>query len=528
MEIYIRKFIIAALWIFLLTTISCEKKTAKNSENIILNEIMDYNWNTPIEEIEENFIDKNYKEIKIESDLITAKGNYYGLNADIFFSFFNGEMYVGGISYLGFPEEPDEKYTLQDIYNIQERILSLFSKKYGAPQEIKEKKEEYEGEIRYYKWNFKNNCQLELRLEIKYFILIACWLDVRFINNAVYEEKKLADELKEDNSDIESSLHEKEVEIFDENEIKKIMTSGQKITMTGLKSDNMEITMGGSGILIIDWGDGTAKDVSRFSEKVSIQDYKHNYSGKSSNVINIYGENIKNLNCSGHSGYQEMSALDVSMCATLANLDCGYNQLTYLNVNNASLEELRCQHNELSNLDLSGAVALKRLDCGENQLTSLDLCNNKALKYLQCNDNQIEYLDIRNNTELWELKCSNNLLTGIDIGKNKKLQKLECGDNFLTNLDVKDCKNLIWLDLRINIFTNLDIRTNTKLELLIISDNKFPVKALNSIFRTLPKKKESENFGNVIIIGNNPGTNNCNIKMAARKGWNIQTYGFEN
>jgi len=100
-----RNIILAALYVFLLGTISCENLTANKSGNIILHEKMNYNWNTPIEEIKTDFNDKQYTKIEIEGDLISAKGNFYGPTSDIYFAFFNGEMYTRGISLLGFPGE---------------------------------------------------------------------------------------------------------------------------------------------------------------------------------------------------------------------------------------------------------------------------------------------------------------------------------------------------------------------------------------------------------------------------------------
>jgi hypothetical protein len=579
-----KRIIMAALGVLLVSVMGCQKGTA----NIVLNEIMGYTWNTPIEEIQKDFNEKQYTEIEVESDYISAKGDYYGLTSDIYFVFFNGKMYAGGISYLGFPDEEDvsdDGYTMDDINNIQKSILELLCEKYGNPQEVEENKEEFEGEIRYYKWNFKNNCQLELRLKIQHFILTSCEIDVRFTNNAVYEKKKLADESKK--ADIEPEQAE---EHFDENELQKIAASGQRITMTALESDSMKFSMGGKGILIIDWGDW-AREISRFSEKYSIQDYGHDYSGKSTYVITIYAEYITNLNCSGNSFHQKISALDVGKCTTLEYLDCGFGQLTSLdlsnntalrtfdcfsnqltaldisknvdlyhldcggnkitsldvsrnekliglycysgqltnlNVNNASLQELRCQDNQLTNLDLSGATALSRLDCDRNRLTSLDLSNNKMLGYLQCYNNQIKSLDIRNNTALWELKCSDNLLTNIDIGRNQKLKKIDCGTNNLTGLDVSGCRNLEWLDLRINQFTSLDVKANTNLENLVCSDNLFSANTLNDLFRTLHGNKEKGELGKAVIIGNNPGTKGCDTKIAKNKGWTIYTHGFAN
>jgi hypothetical protein len=156
--------------------------------NMNLNGAIGYDWNMTIEKIQKDFTDKQYSEIEIENDFISAKYDYNGLFSDYYFLFSNEKMYRGGISYLGFPDEQDvsdDDYTIDDIDNIQKKILKLLTKKYGEPQEVKEDKKEFEGEIRYYKWYFKNNCTLEFSMRIEYFILTACYIDVRFTNNNI-------------------------------------------------------------------------------------------------------------------------------------------------------------------------------------------------------------------------------------------------------------------------------------------------------------------------------------------------------
>lgn len=80
------------------------------------------------------------------------------------------------------------------------------------------------------------------------------------------------------------------------------------------------------------------------------------------------------------------------------------------------------------------------------------------------------------------------------------MENLECRNNLITNLDVSGCKNLIWLN---------------------ISDNQFSVNALNDLFRTLSTKKRREKSERILFIGNNPGTNDCNGKIAKGKGWTV-------
>ena len=66
-----------------------------------------------------------------------------------------------------------------------------------------------------------------------------------------------------------------------------------------------------------------------------------------------------------------------------------------------ALEELRCNSNRLTSLDMSKNTALTSLNCGSNDLTSLDVSKNTALEYLGCNSNELTIeLDAKNQFDL--------------------------------------------------------------------------------------------------------------------------------
>ena len=101
-----------------------------------------------------------------------------------------------------------------------------------------------------------------------------------------------------------------------------------------------------------------------------------------------------------------------------------------------NLEELYCDNNQLTSLDVSQNKALKYLNCSENQLTSLDVSENIALQKLSCYRNQLTSLDVSQNTQLKELRCYGNQLTSLDVSKNPALVWLSCTRNQLTSLDL--------------------------------------------------------------------------------------------
>ncbi len=114
--------------------------------------------------------------------------------------------------------------------------------------------------------------------------------------------------------------------------------------------------------------------------------------------------------------------LDLSGCAALETLYCGWNELTGLDVSGcAALVYLYCNENALTELDVSANTRLHELYCYGNALTKLDLSANTVLRYLYCSGNALTELDVSANTELWDLSCSGNMLTELDLSNNPNL-----------------------------------------------------------------------------------------------------------
>jgi len=123
--------------------------------------------------------------------------------------------------------------------------------------------------------------------------------------------------------------------------------------------------------------------------------------------------NIETLQCGGGNLF---SSLDLSGITNLRFIDCSYNGLTNLTINNnLNLEVIFCDSNELTNIDLSGAPNLTFLACQINQLTSLDLSVVPLLDGLTCQLNQLTSLDISNNPELYRISCRDNSLINLNV-----------------------------------------------------------------------------------------------------------------
>jgi len=253
------------------------------------------------------------------------------------------------------------------------------------------------------------------------------------------------------------------------------------MTMT-TESDKVSFSLIGSGIITIDWGDGTEMETHTLVPTVDMGDYitskeylfSHSYSGISIRIIKITGENITRLDCSDN----QLTSLDISKNTVLSGLHCNNNQLTSLDVSkNTALVELFCWNNQLMSLDVSKNTLLSSLQCGNNQLTSLDVSKNTMLLSLQCAINQITNLDVSKNLVLNSLYCYNNKLMSMDVSKNTILIFLQCINNQLDSA------------------------------------------ALNALFGTL--HDNIFEWSKYLYIGGNPGANSCDQSIAKDKGWTV-------
>lgn len=132
-------------------------------------------------------------------------------------------------------------------------------------------------------------------------------------------------------------------------------------------------------------------------------------------------------------GYNQLTSLDVSGLTNLTELICYYNQLTSLDVSKlTNLQELSCFENKLTELDVSGLTNLTTLNCDLNQLTTLNVVGLSKLKELGCYKNQLTELDLTGLTGLEGMDCSQNKLTELDITPLTALENLHSGAQDIT------------------------------------------------------------------------------------------------
>lgn len=151
-------------------------------------------------------------------------------------------------------------------------------------------------------------------------------------------------------------------------------------------------------------------------------------------------------------------------------LSCSDSQLSSLKVSEG-IEELHCDSNPISSLDLSKSTNLRVLSCAGNQLSNLDLSHNKQLESVNLGNNQLTELDFSNHQNLTELDCRKNKLTRLTLDSCTKLESLGCSDNLLTDLDLSTCSSLGDVTCNNNSLIKLDFGNGKNLQYLNCENN---------------------------------------------------------
>ena len=107
----------------------------------------------------------------------------------------------------------------------------------------------------------------------------------------------------------------------------------------------------------------------------------------SKNITSMQGvesfSNLEDLNCD----FNQLTTLDLEGLTNLTVLSCSFNQLNSINFNGlVNLLAIFCESNELKSLDFSSLINLVQVDCSDNQFVTLDF-NNNPLSVLACAGN---------------------------------------------------------------------------------------------------------------------------------------------
>lgn len=148
-----------------------------------------------------------------------------------------------------------------------------------------------------------------------------------------------------------------------------------------------------------------------------------------------------------------------------------------------NLENLNCNTNNLSSLNISFNTGLLTLNCHHNQLAdSIDLTNHKLLQNLYCNNNLIPKLVMPDAASLKNVDCYENQLVALDFSKHSTLEKLNCSSQMEDSLFLK-LQDLTLPDVptkltqlrayRNSLFEIKNLDKATALQTLIIDNNLF-------------------------------------------------------
>ncbi|MGN0367368.1 MAG: Ig-like domain-containing protein [Wujia sp.] len=147
--------------------------------------------------------------------------------------------------------------------------------------------------------------------------------------------------------------------------------------------------------------------------------------------------------------------LDLSGDSALKYLNCENNSLKEVSLTGLSaLQAVNASNNVLTGLDVSGNVALKELYLEANKLSALDVTANTVLEALSLTSNELEstvtvnsekeYIsqDVSKNTALKALFCSKTGIEYLGLDTNVALEELVCESNHLTSLNLGNCTAL--------------------------------------------------------------------------------------
>lgn len=123
-----------------------------------------------------------------------------------------------------------------------------------------------------------------------------------------------------------------------------------------------------------------------------------------------------------------------------------------------ALENLQSANNQLTDIDLTQHILLKKLFLNNNQLTNLDVSQNILLEFLDINTNEISAIDVTQNIDLDHFYITNNPITTIDLSQNIALEYFHCNSTDLTSLDLTQNVVLFRLNCQNNALTSLNVK----------------------------------------------------------------------
>lgn len=218
-----------------------------------------------------------------------------------------------------------------------------------------------------------------------------------------------------------------------------------------------------------------------------------------------YCVNLENLDCD----LNAITSLNLSGLKKLEYVDCAYNLITDLNVSGCeSLKWLYFYSNEVSELNIDGCNALQFLQGYKNKVKRIDVSGLPELVYfdmrmnqitdaivkdcpklavIALGDNKIASLELTGLPELYTLGCYGNMLTSLDLSYLPKLDMLECYNNNLISLDLSANPDLVMLTCQNNMISDIDIADCGLLKVLNCSGNRLSGRFDSSVYARMER-----------------------------------------
>lgn len=226
-----------------------------------------------------------------------------------------------------------------------------------------------------------------------------------------------------------------------------------------------------------------------------------------------YCKNLEELECD----FNAITSLDLSGLSKLTYVDCSYNLLKevkltgctslaqyYGNVNEdlesldfkdcPNIQMIQAYKNSLRKFDASGFKQLVYLDVSQNFITSLDITECPELKIVNCGTNNLETLNLKDIPVLMSLGCYNNKLSALDLSSVSELSFLECYSNSISSLDLSANKKMATLRCDANMIETLNIEGCLELSSFNCSSNRIKGGMDLSAFSNLAKVNVGGNF----------------------------------
>lgn len=171
-------------------------------------------------------------------------------------------------------------------------------------------------------------------------------------------------------------------------------------------------------------------------------------------------QSIIYLNVSGNTGtnggIQSLQGLEAFY--NLVYLKCDYNQLTNVDLTVCpNLFSFHASNNVLTSINLNNSEVLEILNCSYNQLTNINVSQCTNLKFLVVRNNQLTSLNVENNEQIQSVTASYNNLTEFQLHDKGLFRTLELGFNQLTNMELSNLPFLYRVKAQNNNLTHVDL-----------------------------------------------------------------------